>query len=97
VRVRKALVPDFTAERVETYRNMSVPVTDRMIDELPVGQQVELRPRFESVAQEMIIRITLGLDDRDQREINLWRDCLRRLLTVVKARGMPEGEQFNVW
>lgn len=83
VKVRRALIPELSQERVEAHREMSVRVMDRMIDQLPFNEPVSLTPLFEAFAQEMIIRFVFGLDDDDQPEINHLRDCLRRVMAYA--------------
>ncbi len=86
VKMRRALIPELSQERVEAYREMSVQVMDRMIDELPINRAITMTPLFTAFAQEMIVRFVFGLDDDDQAEIDQLRDCLRRCMEYSTTR-----------
>ncbi|MCD9195861.1 cytochrome P450 [Streptomyces albireticuli] len=66
--VRRAMASDLTPQAVERYRKTSVAVVDRMIDALPLGEEVLMHDFYSRVTQEIILRVVLGLDDGAELE-----------------------------
>ena len=98
--VRHALTPELTQASVEQYRQESIEVLDRMIDELPLGVPIRLQDLFTRFTQEMILRVTYGMRDQDQ--IDELRDCLNqavRLSTDSELRmfGLVKFGLANPW
>lgn len=75
-KVRQAVVPELRAKQVEQYRRMSVEVLDRMIDELPLNQPINLHDFFTDFAQEVIVRALFGFDE--QHKVDQLRTWLKR-------------------
>ncbi len=73
VKIRQALVSELTETKVEQYRELSVEVLDRMIDEILLDTPMTLHHFFAAFAQEVILRATFGLEDQDEiDELRFW-------------------------
>ncbi len=64
--VRRALTPELTLAAVERYREISIEVLDRYIDEMPLNDPVSLQEMFYRFTQEVILRVAFGLEDQDE-------------------------------
>jgi cytochrome P450 len=68
VQARRAIVPEFTAEAVKQYHELSVQVLDRMIDELPLDAELSLLEFYTRFTQEVILRVVFGLESGRELE-----------------------------
>jgi cytochrome P450 len=95
VKVRQAVVPELTEKQVEQYREMSIQVLDRMIDELPLNSRLTLHHFFAAFAQEVILRATFG--DIDQAEIDELRRWLNRSIEYAFANRLRLLTGLFIW
>ncbi|MDS1272698.1 cytochrome P450 [Lipingzhangella sp. LS1_29] len=74
MRQRKMLGSAFHGRRVERYATEMAEVAARHVDTWPTGTPFALRPRFQDITLEIILRVVFGVSDTDR---------LRRLTTLV--------------
>lgn len=105
-KIRHFLTRELTQKSVEQYREVTIDVMDRLIDEMPLNTPVSLADFFQSFTQEMILRATFGFTDEDQQEIDelkaFLNSCMHdtiygfwnliKILTVMYARPWRLGE-----
>jgi cytochrome P450 len=58
---RRALVqPAFALRRLQAWRALIVAELDRMIDALPVGEELDLAPRIQATVRRIVVRVLFG-------------------------------------
>jgi cytochrome P450 len=81
LRQRKLLGPAFHRHHVDGFEREIAGVAARSIEDWPLEQTLELRPRFQEITLEVILRIVFGLTDRERLSE------LRRLLPELIDAG----------
>jgi cytochrome P450 len=66
MRQRKLMLPSFHGERMQRYGELMQEITDRDIDEWPVGTPFALRLRTQSITLEVIMRTVFGIQEADR-------------------------------
>jgi cytochrome P450 len=74
---RKLLLPPFHGERVRRYGELMAELTAREVASWPLGEEIELRPRFQAITLEVILRTVFGV--RDESQLELFRERITRL------------------
>ena len=74
---RKLLLPPFHGERVRRYGELMAELTAREVDTWPRGEEIELRPRFQAVTLEVILRTVFGV--REESRLRLFRERITQL------------------
>ncbi|MFB8003328.1 cytochrome P450 [Nocardia sp. NPDC056000] len=106
VAARRALTPELTQAAVEQYREMSIEVLDRILDELPVGEPVAMHDVFYGFTQEVILRVVLGLTDQAEiddavavlhRFVRIGTNSMLRFwpVTVALMLAQPRAKRFG--
>jgi cytochrome P450 len=102
MRQRKLMLPPFHGERMRTYRETMVAVTEAELEHWPEGEPVELWPRMQAITLEVIMRTVFGVSEGERLEA--LRPALRklldwgsdvRLLMVVAMLGPSRLEQLR--
>ena len=58
---RRSLVqPAFALRKLQTWRALMIGELDRMIDDLPVGEPVDLAPRVQATVRRIVVRVLFG-------------------------------------
>ncbi|GAB08225.1 putative cytochrome P450 [Gordonia araii NBRC 100433] len=83
--VRRAMTPELTQAAVERYREVSIQVLDRHLDELPLNTPVSLQEMFYQFTREVILRVIFGLEDEDREEIDSGISALSDLMNGRNA------------
>jgi cytochrome P450 len=78
---RKLMLPAFHGERMQRLAGLMAEVAEREAEGWPRGEPVELHPRMQDLALEVILRAAFGLDPGPRL------DALRSRLTSVLALG----------
>ena len=81
---RKLMLPPFHGERMQSYRELMVEVTQREIERWPVGEPLALWPRMQAITLEIILRAVFGITGADHTAH--LRDLLRRMLDWTTDR-----------
>lgn len=84
MRQRKLMLPSFHGDRMQSYRDLLLDITDTEIDRWPVGRPFALRPRTQAITLEVIMRAVFGIEDADRLE--QLRDRLSGLLDSGMSR-----------
>jgi cytochrome P450 family 135 len=66
MRQRKLMLPSFHGERMQSYGELIREITDRDIDEWPVGTPFALRTRTQEITLEVIMRAVFGIREADR-------------------------------
>jgi len=66
VRMRRLLSPAFHGAAVRRYAELVDEATATEIDRWPLGREIALRPRFQAIALEVILRAVIGVRDRER-------------------------------
>ncbi|ODR09549.1 hypothetical protein BHQ15_07215 [Mycolicibacillus koreensis] len=90
--VRRALTPELTQLAVEQYREISIEVLDRYIDEMPLNARVSLQEMFYRFTQEVILRVAFGLEDPDEIA-----DGVAALSDLLSSRNASIKTLVTVW
>ncbi|MCW3063137.1 MAG: cytochrome [Solirubrobacterales bacterium] len=67
LRQRKLLLPPFHGEAIARYAQMIADVTEREIDEWPVGKAFALAPRMQAITLDVIMSGVIGVEGRPRR------------------------------
>jgi cytochrome P450 len=65
---RKLLLPPFHGERIAAYGRLMREITDREIDNWPVGEPFALRPHTQRITLAVIMRAVFGVHDEERLE-----------------------------
>jgi cytochrome P450 family 135 len=66
MRQRKLMLPSFHGERMQRYGDLIEEITDRKIDDWPVGTPFALRLRTQSITLDVIMRAVFGIREADR-------------------------------
>lgn len=88
VRARKLLLPLFRPSRIAKHRALIERIVEREIETWPLGRQFALAPRMQDVALEVIVRTTMGDDDRIVDPLKKLLPRLLRLNTLTWLPGL---------
>ena len=66
MRQRKLMLPSFHGERMQRYGDLMREITDRDIDDWPVGAPFPLRKRTQAITLDVIMRAVFGVDDAER-------------------------------
>jgi cytochrome P450 len=80
---RKLLLPPFHGESVRRYIEVMAEATEREVASWPVGEEIELRPRMQSITLEVILRAVFGV--RDGERMDLFRERIPPLGETTSA------------
>ena len=84
LRQRKLLGPAFHRRHVDGFERAIAAIAARAIDDWPLGETIELRPRFGEITLDVILRIVFGLSEGERHA------ALRRLLPqLIDAGASP--------
>lgn len=81
-RLRKILLPPLRDGALEEWRGMIEEVATRTARDLPVGTPVALHPRMLRASLEVILRITISIDED---RLEHWLDPMDRLLRIAAS------------
>ena len=81
MRARKLLLPSFQGSHVRTHERTMEDVTRAELAEWPTGRRFALRPRFQTITLDIVLRAIFGVDADDRRE--QMHRAIGRLLRVV--------------
>jgi cytochrome P450 len=98
LRQRKLLLPPFHGEAIERYAKMISDVTERELDQWPVGQPFALAPRMQAITLDVIMAGILGVDSTPARgtpEFGL-RMAVKYLAKASTTRPAQLAELMNV-
>ncbi|MFB8003329.1 cytochrome P450 [Nocardia sp. NPDC056000] len=106
VATRRAITPELTQSAVEQYRDMSIEVLDRIIDDMPLGEPVSSQAMFYRFTQEIILRVLFGLTDQAEidTEVGHLNKLVRRLsdsylrfypMSAVLLLTQPHSKRFG--
>ncbi|HEV2074605.1 MAG TPA: cytochrome P450 [Thermoleophilaceae bacterium] len=76
-RQRRLLAPPLHGQRVAEWRDEIAGIAKKEVDSWPAGEEIELRPRMQSITLEVILRVVFGIEDAGRL------DRLRRLLPAL--------------
>jgi cytochrome P450 len=82
-RARKLLLPSFQGNHVRTHERTMEAVTRAEVERWPLGRPFALRPRFQAVTLDVILRAIFGVD-ADDRRAQMHR-AIERLLKVANG------------
>jgi cytochrome P450 family 135 len=74
---RKLMLPAFHGERMRSYEPIVEEIVDAEIESWPLGEELPIHPRMQSVTLEVILRVVFGVTEGERLE------RLRQLLTDV--------------
>jgi cytochrome P450 len=83
-RQRKLMLPSFHGERMQRYGPLIAGITTRRVEGWPQGRGFALRPEFQAITLDVILRAVFGLDE-GERLIHL-RAALETLLASGRNR-----------
>jgi cytochrome P450 family 135 len=66
MRQRKLMLPSFHGERIQRYGELIADITNRDIDEWPVGEPFPLRLRTQAITLEIIMRAVFGINEAER-------------------------------
>ena len=98
MRQRKLLLPPFHGEAIERYVEMIARVTEREIDEWPVGRPFALAPRMQAITLDVIMSGIFGIGGRPPRgsaEAGL-RTTVKHLTAASTWPVAQLGELMNI-
>ena len=84
MRQRKLMLPSFHGERMQRYGPLIGGITARRVEGWPEGRAFPLRPEFQAITLDVILRAVFGLDEGD-RLVHL-RGALEGLLASGRNR-----------
>jgi cytochrome P450 len=84
MRQRKLMLPSFHGERMQRYGPLIAAITARRVEEWPSGRAFPLRPQFQGITLDVILRAVFGLDE-GERLVHL-RSALESLLASGRNR-----------
>jgi cytochrome P450 family 135 len=77
---RRMMLPPFHGEAIRGYELLIEEIAAAEVERWPVGEELELRPRMQAIALEVILRAVIGV--RDQRRLERLRGVLPALLGI---------------
>ena len=80
LRQRKLLLPPFHGERMSAYTQLMRDVTNAAIDDWPVGEDMPLLPRFQTITLDIILRAVFGVERGDPKADPL-REAMRKMMS----------------
>ncbi|MDQ4041474.1 MAG: cytochrome P450, partial [Actinomycetota bacterium] len=83
MRARKLLLPSFQGTHVRTHERTMEAVTREEMAGWPAGRPFRLRPRFQVITLDVILRAIFGVDAADRRE--RMHRAIGRLLSVANG------------
>ncbi len=83
MRARKLLLPSFQGTHVRTHERTMEAVTREEMAGWPTGRPFRLRPRFQAITLDVILRAIFGVDAADRRE--RMHRAIGRLLAVANG------------
>ena len=92
MRQRKLMLPSFHGERMQSYGELIVDVTEREIERWPVGRQFKLRERTQEITLEIIMRAVFGI--RESERLALFHERLGNMLDIGTDRLAMAGIAF---
>jgi cytochrome P450 len=92
MRQRKLMLPSFHGERMQAYGSLIAEVTNREIDDWPIGRPFPLRTRTQAITLEVIMRAVFGVE-KVERLAEL-RERLSRMLDIGTNRLAMAGIAF---
>jgi cytochrome P450 len=84
MRQRKLMLPSFHGERMQRYGPLIAAITARRVEGWPSGRAFPLRPQFQGITLDVILRAVFGLDE-GERLVHL-RGALESLLASGRNR-----------
>ena len=84
IRQRKLMLPSFHGERMQRHGPLIAAIAARRVDEWPSGRAFPLRPQFQGITLDVILRAVFGLDE-GERLVHL-RAALESLLASGRNR-----------
>jgi cytochrome P450 len=84
MRQRKLMLPSFHGERMQRYGPLITAITARRVAGWPDGRSLPLRPEFQAIILDVILRAVFGLDE-GERLVHL-RAALQTLLASGRNR-----------
>jgi cytochrome P450 family 135 len=78
---RKLMLPPFHGRRMQAYAETMARIAGDEIDRWPTAGPVQMRPRMQALALEVILRAVFGVDEGEQ--LTRLRDELRRTLNLI--------------
>jgi cytochrome P450 len=89
---RKLLLPAFHGDKMQELSGLMEELAEREVAGWPVGQPVELHPRFQALTLEIILRAVFGLDAGERL------DTLReRLNKILEFGNSPTSVNRHTW
>jgi len=82
LRQRKLMLPSFQGQRMRSYGDLMLEITEREADRFPIGRPFGLREHTASITLEIIMRAVFGIEDAQRL------DALRERLTRLLNFGM---------
>ncbi len=76
---RKLMLPAFHGDRMQRLTGLMEELTERELDDWPLGEPVALHPRCQQLTLEIILRAVFGLDEGSR--LDLLRERLPAILT----------------
>jgi cytochrome P450 len=80
MRQRKLMLPSFHGERMQAYGSLIAEVTNREIDDWPIGRPFPLRTRTQAITLEVIMRAVFGVEEVER--LAELRERLSRMLDI---------------
>jgi cytochrome P450 len=78
---RKLLLPAFHGDKMHALRDLMAELAEREVESWPVGEPVELHPRFQALTLDIILRSVFGIETGSRLE------TLRRQMTEILEFG----------
>ena len=82
-RERQLMLPPFHGERVQSYGQTMRTLTDRVIDQWPLGRPFRMHRSMQELTLDVIIRVVFGLDEGP--DLDRLRECLLRLVALPNS------------
>jgi cytochrome P450 len=90
---RKLMLPAFHGDRMQRLTGLMTELTERELDDWPVGEPVELHPRLQRLTLEIILQAVFGLEEGPR--LALLRERLPAILTFGDSpiSLLPQAQQ----
>ena len=80
---RKLLLPPFHGEAVRRYGQEIEDIADRELDDWPIGEPFELRPRMQAITLDVILRTVFGV--REEKRLEAFRTAITRVAATSNS------------
>src|SRR5262249_41874446 len=90
-RERKLLMPPFHGERLAVYADVIRELTERVVSELPIGEELSMLARMQRLTFDVILHTVFGVHEGEEL-----KELRERLFAVVDKALSPTGTLLMV-